>query len=242
MTLDLKQAGAGGMYRKSWSVLEAALWIATGDVQTVQGLGAVMAADEWMDWSHDTRAGAAAVAVADHIEAHACRCDRSGINAAAARAWARLTPDAQLDPSYSWLREDAEDRWCLCLERVTRLLLSSLREGRITISEGMATDWQAIDPSDLAAGHPVGVTLVSADIRRLWPEGWTNKPQRAAILPAEMLDDYLRKHQPNTRDAYEAVRTQFADYTVTKVMVLSACQRIFPDRHRGRKPNVPAAS
>ncbi|WP_230629306.1 hypothetical protein [Sphingomonas sp. Leaf37] len=242
MTLDLKDAGAGGVYRKSWSVLEAALWIATGDVQTVQGLGAVMASDEWMDWSQDTRAGAAAVAVADHIEAHACRCDRSGSNAAAARAWARLTPDAQLDPCYSWLREDAEDRWCLCLDRVTRLLLSSLREGRVTISEDKATDWQALDPIDLAAGRPVGVTLVSADIRRLWPEGWTNKALRTAILPAEMLDAYLLKHQPNTREAYEAVRSAFPGHNATKVMVESACQRLFPDRRRGRKSNVPAAS
>lgn len=239
MTLNLSDRGAHGVYPKQWSILEALLWIATGDLQAVQGLGAIAASVEWISWPREVRMGAAAVAASEHIRDYACRCGQSGRNARAVRAWDRLTAEAQSDPDNSWLREEASERWCICVSEVAQRLLSALREKRIVRVEGAKVDWHAVSVPDVVSGRPDLTTLPASEVRRIWPRGWSGKAT-VSDLALETLEAFLMEHQPKTRNAYNMVRAAFPDHYASKDCVETACRRLFPERRRGRPRNVPA--
>lgn len=236
MTLNFAEHGKDGSNKDKWTVLESILWIATGDNQSVRGLGVMMGSPDWVKYK-ERKSAVAVIAVSEYIEAYHCKCGISAGNKTAQTLWRRMSPASKERFATSLLRECAEDRWCDCYTQVAQLLLSSLNKGSLEEEGVDPFDWGSVTLDEILAGSP-GKKFRASRVRTLFPTGWKGM-ERLSPLSEEELDNFLIEHNPRTNAAYNTVLAAFPEKVVTKREVAAACQRVFPNRTRGRPRNIP---
>lgn len=237
MTLNLANHGKAGSNKDEWTVLESILWIATGDNQSVRGLGVMMSSPDWMGCEAGFKRAVAATAKSEYIEAYHCKCGVSAGNKTAQALWRRMPSASKERFATSLLRECAEDRWCDCYSQVAQLLLSSLNKGLLKEEGADPFDWGLVTLAEILAGNP-GKQFRASRVRTVFPTGWKGKG-RLSPISGEELDAFLIEHKPRTNVAYDLVMAAFPEKVVTKREVAAACKRVFPNRTRGRPRNIP---
>lgn len=180
----------------------------------------------------------------ERIEQRYCDCGRPYINPALRRRWQKLEQDGG---AAALLREEAEERACVCVPAIGNAIHTVLASGHLAaVAQPLRTPihrsyWNAHKPEDIISHELAHVACVPSAVYAIWQ---TNRAAAVSLprVSDRDLDRFLLRERPGSKAAYKLAVAAFPLATVTKRHVAARCKELFPDRSPGRPLKSPKAA